>query len=233
MQWRLPDCCLDWQECGRCCRGLWGRRWGGSSFYLRFLQAKEFSAFIWRQFALALGLAGTSDLLLLLMAAKPARFVTLAVPVVAALALAHTPGLRAAPIPLRTTLPELAAWAESSTWGSSVFLFADAGRAAYPGVFRAQSRHGLWVDWRSARGVVFSETAAARWQERWASTMENGFSAAGLEKMLPLPIDYYVLRTEDQLDGPRRSFRTKDFVVYDAEDLRNATKPLRVERRVY
>ncbi len=185
------------------------------------------------QFALALGLAALLTCLLLLVAATPTRFVTLGVPVVAALALAHTPGLRAAPIPLRATLPELATWADSSTWGSSVFLFADAGRAAYPGVFRAQSRHGLWVDWRSARGVVFSETAAARWQERWTSTMQNGFSAAGLEKMLPLPIDYYVLRTEHQLDGPRRSFRTKDFVVYDAEDLRNATKPLRVERRRY
>ncbi len=36
--------------------------------------------------------------------------------------------------------------------------------AAYPDVFRAQSRHGLWADWNSARGVAFSETASALWQ---------------------------------------------------------------------
>ena len=158
------------------------------------------------QGALALALAALLTGLLLFLAAKPARFATLAAPVVAALALAHTPGLRAAPIPLRSTMPEMARWADSSTWGSSIFLFADAGRAGYPGVFRAQSRHGLWVDWDSARGVAFSETAAARWQERWSSTMQNGFTAAHLEGMLALPIDYYVLRAEHKLDGPRRSF---------------------------
>ena len=58
--------------------------------------------------------------------------------------------------------------------------------------------------------------------------MANGFSVVRLEKMLALPIDYYVVRSEHRLVGARQVFSTRDFVVYDAEDLRNASKPLRV-----
>jgi len=122
---------------------------------------------------------------------------------------------------------ELAAWADASTWGSSIFLFPDAGRAAYPSVFRVQSRHGLWVDWATARGVVYSDAVAARWEERWRDTMAGGFSADRIERMLALPIDYYVVRGGHRLQGARQAFSTRDFVVYDAEDLRKASKPLR------
>jgi hypothetical protein len=121
----------------------------------------------------------------------------------------------------------MAAWADGGTWGSAVFLFADADRAGYPGVFRAQSRHALWVDWKSAQGVLYSETAAARWQERWERTTQRGYSSERLESFLPLPIDYYVLNRRQQVVGARSVFSNRDFVVYDAQDLRNASKPLR------
>jgi hypothetical protein len=180
------------------------------------------------RFAIALALAALLTGLLLGFATGGARLVALAAPAIAALALAHVPGLRPTSIPLQPSIAELAGWADGSTWGSSMFLFPDAGRAGYPSVFRAQSRHALWVDWKSAQGVAYSETAAARWQERWRDTMENGFSPARLEAMLSLPIDYYVLRRQHQLAGARHAFINGDFVVYDAEDLRNAEKPLRV-----
>ena len=181
------------------------------------------------EFGLALALAALLTALLLRFAGSDSmRFVTLAVPLVAAFALANTPQLRPKPIPMRASITEMAAWADSSTWGSSIFLFPDAGRKAYPSVFRAQSRHGLWVDWNTSRGVTFSDAAAARWQERWRDSMQGGFSTEHLEKLLPLPIDYYVLRTQDQLAGTRHAFQNRDFVVYDAEDLRNAPKPLRL-----
>jgi len=180
------------------------------------------------QFAMALALAALLTSLLLGFATGTGRFVILAAPLFAAFALTWVPGLRPAPIPMLPSIAGLAKWADASTWGSSVFLFADAGRARYPGVFRAQSRHALWVDWKSAQGVAYSQNAAARWQERWRDTMADGFSIAGLERMLPLPIDYYVLRTRNQLLNARQAFRNRDFVVYDAEDLRNAGKPLRL-----
>jgi hypothetical protein len=179
------------------------------------------------RFAMAFALAALLTGLLASFALGAARFVTLAAPVLAALALTQVPGLRPPPIPFRPSIMQMASWAESGTWGSSVFLFADAGRAAYPGVFRAQSRHALWVDWKSAQGVAFSETAAARWQDRWDRTMANAFSPERLESFLPLPIDYYVLRRQNQLVGAPYVFVNRDFVVYDAQDLRNAAKPLR------
>lgn len=182
------------------------------------------------QFALALTLAAfLTGLLLWLAASGSMRFLIAVIPFAAAVALSQTPGLRAEPIPMHASLTQLAAWADSSTWGSSVFLFPDAGYSAYPSVFRAQSRHGLWVDWNTRRGVAFSEPAAARWQERWRGSLQNGFSIASLEKSLPLPIDYYVLATRNQLVGARHAFMNRDFVVYDAEDLRNAPKPLRLK----
>lgn len=206
-------------------------------FFLLFMLPANCGVFdIWRltsaqrlsRFAIVFALAGVLTGLLLGLATGAGRFLVLAAPVLAALVLARIPGLRPAPIPMRPAIAELAQWADASTWGSSVFLFPDAGRARYPGVFRAQSRHALWVDWKSAQGVAYSEAAAARWQERWRDTMEDGFSIVGLERMLPLPIDYYVLRRRNQLGGARQAFANKDFVVYDAEDLRNAAKPLRL-----
>jgi hypothetical protein len=180
------------------------------------------------QFAIACGLAALLAGLLLGFATGPARFLTLAAPVLAIFALAQVPGLHSPPIPFRQSVGNLAAWADGSTWGSSIFLFADADKATYPGVFRAQSRHGLWVDWKSREGVAYSETAAMRWQERWQRAMKDGFSPSRLESILPLPIDYYVLKRQNQLIGVRYAFVNQDFVVYDAQDLRNAAKPLPV-----
>jgi hypothetical protein len=180
------------------------------------------------RFTLAFALAVFLTALLFAFAFGSAKFFALAAPAVASLALAQAPGLRPPPMPFRQSIAKMALWAESGTWGSSVFLFADAGRAGYPGVFRAQSRHALWTDWNSARGVAYSETAAARWRERWERTMANGFSPARLQSFLSLPIDYYVLRKQNQLAGAKSVFADRDFVVYDAQDLRNAAKPLRL-----
>jgi len=182
------------------------------------------------QFAVACALAALLTGLLWGFASRSgaARFLTLAAPVLASLALARLPGLRPPPAPFRQSVAELAAWADGGTWGSSVFLFADADRAAYPGVFRALSRHALWADWKSREGVAYSEMAALRWQERWQQAMRNGFSTATLESILPLPIDYYVLRRQNQLLGARYAFLNRDFVVYDAQDLRGARKPLQL-----
>jgi hypothetical protein len=191
--------------------------------FLRVTNGRQLS-----RFAIACALAALVTGLLLGFAFGSARLVTLAGPLLAFLALAQVPDLRPPPISFRESIANMAEWADGGTWGSSVFLFADAGRAAYPGVFRAQSRHALWADWKSAQAVAYSETAAARWQERWEGTMANRFSAERLESFLPLPIDYYVLRRRNQLMGAQSVFANRDFVVYDAQDLRNAAKPLRM-----
>ncbi len=124
-------------------------------------------------------------------------------------------------------ISDLADWAENNTWGSSMFLFPDAGRDLYPGIFRAESRRALWVDWESGEEVKYFESAANEWWDRWHETMEGSFSPRRLEGMLPLPIDYYVLKRKDRLARIKPVFANRDFVVYDAGDLRNASTPLR------
>jgi hypothetical protein len=117
---------------------------------------------------------------------------------------------------------QLAAWAETNTWGSSMFLFPDAGRELYPGAFRAESRRSLWVDWESGEQMKYFESVGEEWAERWQETMAPEFSPERLEAMLPLPIDYFVLKRADQLRLVRPVFANRELVVYDATDLRNA-----------
>jgi hypothetical protein len=124
------------------------------------------------------------------------------------------------------SIAEVAAWAESSTWGSSMFLFPDAQRALYPGVFRARSRRALYVDW-GGRGVsTIFESFATEWWKRWGQTMAGSFRAGKLQDMLEYPIDYYVLKRANMLRTVRPVFATREYLVYDAQDLRNAPADL-------
>jgi hypothetical protein len=121
---------------------------------------------------------------------------------------------------------ELAAWAEQITWGSSMFQFPDVGKQDEPGVFRALSRRSLWTDWQSGLIADYSDQAGQVWWSRWQTNMEGGYSIARLQSMLPLPIDYYVLRREHALAGITPAFSNSRFVVYDAQDLREFHGPL-------
>jgi hypothetical protein len=128
-----------------------------------------------------------------------------------------------------SSLPEvtdLAAWAEQTTWGSSMFQFPDAGKQDEPGVFRALSRRSLWADWQSGLIADYSDKAGQEWWSRWQANMVRGYSIAGLQNMLPLPIDYYVLQREHALRGIKPAFSNSRFVVYDAQDLREFHGPL-------
>lgn len=124
-------------------------------------------------------------------------------------------------------IAEIAEWAENNTWGSSMFLFPDAGRDLYPGMFRAESRRAVWVDWNSGGLANYFESFADDWWERWQQTMEGSFSAERLQEMLSLPVDYYVLKRANHLADVRPVFGNREFVVYDARDLRNSPAPLR------
>lgn len=115
---------------------------------------------------------------------------------------------------------ELAAWAEQATWGSSMFQFPDDGKQDEPGVFRALSRRSLWADWQSGLIADYSDRAGQEWWARWQANMAGSYSTERLQSMLPLPIDYYVLRREHALARVKPAFSNARFVVYDAQDLR-------------
>jgi hypothetical protein len=60
--------------------------------------------------------------------------------------------------------------------------------------------------------------------------MEGSFSPQRLEGMLLLPIDYYVLKRENQLADVKLVFGNREFVVYDSGDLRRSASPLHLAR---
>ncbi len=139
------------------------------------------------------------------------------------------PGFRR--LPAKKTDPaiaELAKWAEDRTWGSSMFLFPDAGRESYPGEFRAESRRALWVDWESGKQINYFVELAPEWWARWKGTMEGPLSGDHLQQMLSLPIDYFVFRpnhvveadNEGRLRPVEPVFRNHEFAVYEASTLR-------------
>ncbi len=118
-------------------------------------------------------------------------------------------------------IEKVAAWAEANTWGSSMFLFPDAGRALYPGIFRARSVRAVYVDWNTRQLIRYFETFALEWDARWRETMDGTYSSQRLQRFRSLPIDYYILQRRHQLNGATPVFANKDFVVYDAHDLQN------------
>ncbi len=127
----------------------------------------------------------------------------------------------------RTQILRVAEWAERTTWGSSMFLFPDAGRNLYPGVFRAASRRALYVDWMSGSHLTLFPSLAQEWRTRWEQTMGGQFTPQKLGGMLQTPVDYFVLQSSHRLAGLKPAYSNSDFVVYDAFDLRNAAQPLR------
>ena len=153
------------------------------------------------------------------------RFALLALPVAAVFGLA---AFDARVTDANKSVNELAAWAEEHTWGSSMFLFPDAGKGLYPGVFRAESLRPIWADWKSGAVAAYTEAGGIEWWNRWQATMENAFSVETIEQNLALPVDYYVLKNSDRLAGVKTVFGNREFIVYDAEDLRDARKPLRL-----
>jgi hypothetical protein len=122
---------------------------------------------------------------------------------------------------------EVAEWVRRNTWGSSMFLFPDLGRSGDPGLFRGRSERALWVDWNSGDLVPCFQSFAATWWDRWQHSMQQGYSPQRLQATLSLPIDYYVLTSANRLSGIKPVFANEEFLVYDANDLRSATAPLR------
>jgi hypothetical protein len=61
----------------------------------------------------------------------------------------------------------LAAWARTSTPETALFVFPDAKTALDPGIFRARSLRGLYVDWKSGGQVNYFPAFAEQWWKRW------------------------------------------------------------------
>jgi hypothetical protein len=205
------------------------RQWEAFGWFVLLLAMPVNAGF--RGVAAGVALAGALTWLLMRFRGRRWRFAALLVPVAAMFALAYLHGaFGGKTLAEMARIRELADWAERDTWGSSMFLFPDAGKRIDPGVFRAESRRAVWADWTSGAVVDYSEASGVEWRSRWAATMERDFSPTRLQGLLTLPIDYYVLKRENQLDGVRAVFTNEEFTVYDAQDLRETPRALRLAR---
>jgi hypothetical protein len=179
-------------------------------------------------FVVWISLAALAGMIIVICNRKWFRAVPLFVPVLATFALPLGAHVATYPKIDKGPITELALWARKTTWGSSMFLFPDEGRQPFPGIFRALSERALYVDWKSGDQVNYFESFADEWYPRFEQTMDGRFTAARLEDMLSLPIDYYVLRRSHTLARIKPVFENKDYLVYDAQDLRNASTSLRI-----
>lgn len=179
------------------------------------------------QLLLCIALAGLLSVFLTRFGSTSLKPFALAIPLIAIFIAPAVGRVESHPRNAEEPIAELADWAENNTWGSSMFLFPDAGRDLSPGIFRAESRRAVWVDWNAGSLSDYFESFASDWWERWQQTMEGSFSPRRLQGMLSLPVDYYVLKREDQVADVKPVFEKPKFVVYDAGDLKKSATLLR------
>jgi hypothetical protein len=113
-------------------------------------------------------------------------------------------------------LLELCAWAHSNTPKGAVFLFPDAGKALYPGVFRSRALRALYVDWKGGGQVNMVTEFGTEWWRRWQQTVEPGFRPDWLGKYAELGIDYVVVAPKNRLANRAPVFENGRFLVYVA-----------------
>ncbi|MFB3776232.1 MAG: DUF6798 domain-containing protein [Bryobacteraceae bacterium] len=116
----------------------------------------------------------------------------------------------------RTAVDDLAGWARSSTQTDAVFLFPDAGRALYPGEFRALALRALYVDWKGGGQANYSEEVAKEWRERWRAVMQPPFRRGDLRHYMLPGVDYLVLAASNRPDGETPLYENTSFLVYRA-----------------
>ncbi|HUK16099.1 MAG TPA: DUF6798 domain-containing protein [Bryobacteraceae bacterium] len=152
--------------------------------------------FTFRHWAVALALAALATAAVRLGAAPVAGLAAfLAVPLLGGVVnypRLHTP-----------ELARLSEWARAATPRDAVFLFPEAGHSLDPGIFRAQARRAVYVDWKSGGQMVYLPDFGTRWWFRWEQTMTGGMRTADLAKYEALGIRYAVVKRGDE------------YVVYD------------------
>ena len=111
-------------------------------------------------------------------------------------------------------LAELSQWARTSTPQSAVFLFPDANRELYPGIFRAEALRSVYVDWKAGGQVNYFKDFGEQWWSRWQNVMAKPFDPADCAKFAALGIDYIVVKPEHKLLGRTPAFENSGYALY-------------------
>ncbi len=111
-------------------------------------------------------------------------------------------------------LLQLADWARTSTPQPTLFLFPDSGTSLAPGIFRARSLRGLYVDWKSGGQVNYFPEFARQWWTRWVETGSGAWSPAPRDfpNLAARGVDYIVLRKT--ISGAPAIYSNAGYSVY-------------------
>ncbi len=111
---------------------------------------------------------------------------------------------------------DLSRWARSSTPADAVFLFPDAGRELYPGVFRSLALRAVYVDWKGGGQGNYLEDVARQWWERWQAVMAPRFGPGEAAHYASRGVDYFVVMKMDRIGGEQPVFENSAFIAYSA-----------------
>jgi hypothetical protein len=162
--------------------------------YLLPLQPVVTEPSAWNRIVLVLALAGVTALAVW---QKP-QFAP-AVAVAAFFAIPSLGGVINYPHLHTPELAQLSTWARASTPQDAVFLFPDAGRGVYPGIFRSEALRAVYVDWKAGGQANYLKEFGEQWWSRWQQVMARGFRPADMAKYEGLGIGYVVLQGKNRL----------------------------------
>jgi len=111
-------------------------------------------------------------------------------------------------------LRALADWARASTPEPALFLFPDFGTSLDPGIFRARSLRGLYVDWKSGGQVNYFPEFAREWWTRWVETGSGRWNVTpdDFPKLAAMGVDYVMMKK--QIVGATPQFSGGKYFAY-------------------
>jgi len=110
-------------------------------------------------------------------------------------------------------LDQLAAWARASTPRNAVFLFPDARREVYPGIFRATAVRTVYVCWKSGGQVNFMRGLAEEWWRRWQNTMAKKLNYSIVDYRA-FGVDYVVVKSANRLRYRAPAYENARYLAY-------------------
>lgn len=113
---------------------------------------------------------------------------------------------------------ELADWARSNTQKDDLFVFPDAGRELYPGLFRVYALRPLYVDWKGGGQVNLLRDFGYQWWDRWQKAGGEVYDPSKLDRLRQHGIQYVVLKQAHRVSTHTPVFENSKYVAYRTWD---------------
>ncbi len=115
---------------------------------------------------------------------------------------------------LNPDLEALSRWARSSTGKEAMFLFPDAGRDLYTGIFRACALRAVYVDWKGGGQANYFPEVGQEWWKRWQELRALKYRPGSTGWYAQFGIDYVVLKKPNAEPGEPAVFENAAFIAY-------------------